>query len=31
MGEYEPYRSKDNNDARNYEETDVRALAKILT
>jgi uncharacterized protein (DUF1800 family) len=31
MGEYEPYESKDNNDIRNYEESDVLALAKILT
>lgn len=31
MGEYEPYRSKDNGDIRNYEESDVIALAKILT
>ena len=31
MSEYEPYRSKDNGDIRNYEESDVLALAKILT
>lgn len=31
MGEYEPWKSKDNNDIRNYEESDVRSLAKILT
>ncbi len=31
MGEYEPYRSKDDGDIRNYEESDVIALAKILT
>lgn len=31
MGEYEPYESKDNNDIRNYEESDVIALARILT
>jgi len=31
MGEYEPYESKDNNDVRNYEESDVISLSKILT
>ncbi len=31
MWEYEPYKSKDNNDIRNYEESDVKALARILT
>ena len=31
MNEYKPFESKDNNDVRNYEETDVLALAKILT
>jgi uncharacterized protein (DUF1800 family) len=31
MGEYRPLESKDNNDIRNYEESDVRSLAKILT
>lgn len=31
MGEYEPFKSKDNNDVRNYEESDVRSLARILT
>lgn len=31
MGEYEPYRSKDNGDIRNYEESDVKSLARILT
>ncbi len=31
MGEYEPGESKENGDPRNYEETDVAALAKILT
>lgn len=31
MGEYLPGESKDNGDTRNYEETDVAALAKVLT
>lgn len=31
MGEYEPGMSKDAGDPRNYEESDVAALAKILT
>ncbi len=31
MGEYEPFKTKENNDVRNYEETDVRALSRILT
>lgn len=31
MGEYRPLQSKDNNDTRNYEESDVRSLAKLLT
>ncbi|GAB0174409.1 MAG: hypothetical protein HHAS10_02880 [Candidatus Altimarinota bacterium] len=31
MGEYKPHESKDNGDVRNYEESDVLALAKILT
>lgn len=31
MGEYEPGKSKENGDIRNYEEADVAALAKILT
>lgn len=31
MGEYEPGKSKDAGDVRNYEETDVASLAKILT
>lgn len=31
MGEYEPFESKDNNDIRNYEESDVKSLARILT
>lgn len=31
MGEYEPGKSKDSGDVRNYEETDVAAFAKILT
>lgn len=31
MGEYEPFKNKENNDTRNYTENDVRALARILT
>ena len=31
MGEYEPGKSKDHGDIRNYEESDVAALAKVLT
>lgn len=31
MGEYEPGKSKEAGDVRNYEESDVAALAKILT
>lgn len=31
MGEYEPFKSKENEDTRNYEESDVKALARILT
>ncbi len=31
MGEYKPFESKDNDDERNYEESDVIALSKILT
>lgn len=31
MGEYEPFKSAENNDTRNYTENDVRALARILT
>lgn len=31
MGEYEPGKSKDAGDVRNYEESDVAAFAKILT
>lgn len=31
MGEYEPFLSKENNDVRNYEESDVKALARLLT
>ncbi len=31
MGEYEPFKNKENNDTRNYTENDVRSLARILT
>lgn len=31
MGEYRPHESKENENIRNYEESDVLALAKILT
>lgn len=31
MGEYEPFKWKEANDPRNYEESDVKALAKLLT
>jgi hypothetical protein len=31
MGEYEPFKSKENEDVRNYEESDVLALSRILT
>lgn len=31
MGEYEPFKNKESNDTRNYEESDVRSLARILT
>lgn len=31
MGEYEPLENKENNDERNYTESDVYALARLLT